>query len=211
MTILQESYGNTAKTVIKNLTKRGMEGYYCATKEEAVAKAMELMEDNSVVSWGGSMTLSETGMMDALRASNHTLIDRMTAKTPDEQREIYAKTVMSDYYFMSTNAITYDGELVNIDGNGNRVACLITGPKNVIILAGMNKLTTDVDSAIARVHNQAAPPNGVRLNLDTPCAKTGVCSKCLSPQCMCCDTVVVRMSRNPGRIKVILIGESFGY
>lgn len=211
MTFLQESFANTAKTVIKNLEKRGMEGYFCATKEEAVLKAMELMEETSVVSWGGSETLKESGMMDALRASNHTLIDRMTAKTPEEQREIYAKTVMSDYYFMSTNAITYDGELVNIDGNGNRVACLITGPKNVIILAGMNKLAADVDSAIARVHNQSAPPNGVRLSLDTPCAKTGVCSMCLSPQCMCCDTVVVRMCRNKGRIKVILIADNLGY
>lgn len=211
MSPLQESYGNTAKHVIANLEKRGMEGYYCATKEEAVEKALSLMEDGSTVSWGGSMTLAESGMMDALKASGHTLIDRMTAQTPEERREIYAKTVMSDYYFMSTNAITYDGELVNIDGNGNRVACLIHGPAHVIILAGMNKLASNVESAVARVHECAAPPNGVRLHTNTPCAKTGVCSMCLSPDCMCCDTVIVRMSRTPGRIKVILIGESLGY
>lgn len=211
MTILQESFAKKAKHVIQNLEKRGMEGYFCSTKEEAVAKAMELMKENSVVSWGGSETLKESGMMDALRSSGHTLIDRLSAKTPEEQREIYAKVVMSDYYFMSTNAITYDGELVNIDGNGNRVACLITGPENVIILAGMNKMTKDVDSAIERVHNQAAPPNGVRLGLDTPCAKTGLCSSCLSPQCMCAETVVTRFSRKKGRIKVLLIAEYLGY
>ncbi len=211
MTPLQESYANTAKHVIANLKKRGMEGYYCATGREAADLAMSLMEDHSTVAWGGSMTLSESGMMDALRASDHTLIDRMTAKTPEERKEIYARTVMSDYYFMSTNAITYEGELVNIDGNGNRVACLIHGPSHVIILAGMNKLASDVESAVKRVHECAAPPNGVRLHTNTPCAKTGVCGMCLSPDCMCCDTVVVRMSRTPGRIKVILIGESLGY
>ncbi len=211
MTPLQESYANTAEHVIKNLKKRGMEGYYCATCSEAVEKALSLMKEPSLVSWGGSMTLSETGMMEALKNSGHRLIDRMAAKTPEERREIYAQTVMCDYYFMSTNAITYDGELVNIDGNGNRVACLLHGPKNVIILAGMNKLASNVEAAVARVHECAAPPNGVRLHTDTPCAKTGICSMCLSPDCMCCDTVVVRMCRTPGRIKVILIGESLGY
>lgn len=211
MTPLQISYEKTAGHVMEGLRKRGMEGYYCATAKEAVQQALDLMEDQSTVAWGGSMTLEETGMMEALRSSNHTLIDRMTAKTPEEKREMYGKIVMSDYYFMSTNAITYDGELVNIDGNGNRVACLLQGPRHVILLVGMNKLAANVEAAIQRVHNCAAPPNSVRLNLQTPCAATGVCADCLSPDCICCDTVVVRKSRHPGRIHVILIGESYGY
>lgn len=211
MTPLQESYAHTAAHVIKNLQRRGMEGYYCATKEEAVAQALSLMDARSVVAWGGSMTLTESGMMDALKKSDHILIDRMEAKTPEEKREMHARIVMSDYYFMSTNAITLDGQLVNIDGSGNRVACLIHGPRCVIILAGMNKLTPDVEAGIARVHQMAAPPNCVRLHCETPCAKTGVCADCISPKSICAQTVITRNSMIQGRIKVILIGETLGY
>ena len=112
---------------------------------------------------------------------------------------------------MSSNAVTLDGELVNIDGNGNRVACLITGPKNVILIVGMNKIVPDVTSGFDRVRNMAAPPNGVRLGLSTPCSKYGKCHDCYSPDCMCCEFVVTRKSRIPGRIKVILVGEELGY
>ena len=207
----KQAYENMAKTVIGNFERRGIEGYYCEDAKAAVAKACSLMEEGSVVSWGGSMTLTETGMMDALKEGKYKLIDRAVAKTEQEKREIYAKTVMADYYFMSSNAITLDGELVNIDGNGNRVACLITGPANVIILAGMNKLVSSIDEGIDRVHNFAAPPNGVRLSCKTPCALTGICGDCYSPDCMCCEVVITRKSKVPGRIKVILIGEEFGY
>lgn len=206
-----KSYENTAKTVIKALEKRGMEGFYFESSKDAVAKIMEMLPEEAVVSWGGSMTLSETGMMDALRKSGLTLVDRMTANSPEEARELYSKTVLSDYYFMSTNAITLDGELVNIDGNGNRVACLITGPSNVMILAGMNKLVSDIETGCKRVRNFAAPPNAVRLNVKTPCAVLGKCEDCLSPDCMCCEIVITRKSRKKNRIKVFLIGEELGY
>lgn len=207
----QKSYANTAASVIKELQKRGMEGFYCPTSKEAVDLAMSMMEPNSVIASGGSQTLQESGMMQAILESDHTFIDRLKASTPEEKREAYAKSVMADYYFMSSNAITLDGELVNIDGNGNRVACLITGPKYVIILAGMNKIVTDVKEAIDRVQNIAAPPNGVRLQLNTPCASIGKCADCMSEQTMCAQIVVTRRPKQNGRIKVILIGESLGY
>lgn len=207
----KKSYENTATAVIKAFEKRGIEGYYCETSKDAVEKVMEMLPKNAVVSFGGSMTLSESGLMDALKESGLTVIDRMTAKTPEEARKLYAQTVMADYYFMSSNAITLDGELVNTDGNGNRVACLITGPSNVIILAGMNKLVPDVKSGYERVRNFAAPPNAVRLNTKTPCAALGKCGDCLSEDCMCCEIVITRKSRKKNRIKVLLIGEELGY
>lgn len=200
-------YENQAATIIKNLEKRNMEGYYCPDGASAVQTALSLMPEHSVISWGGSMTLSETGLMEQLQKRDYTLIDRMTAATPEERRELYAKATLADYYLMSTNAITLDGQLVNIDGAGNRVACLIHGPENVIILAGMNKVCPDVESAIRRVKNCATPPNTVRLNCKTPCAVTGICGDCLSPETICCQEVITRYSR----IKVILIGEEYGY
>lgn len=211
MTSKKINYENLASTVIHKLEKRGMEGFYCATSKEAVEQAMKLMKEDSVVAFGGSQTLIETGMMEALASSAHTVIDRTIAKTPEEKREIYAKSVMADDYLMSSNAITIDGELVNIDGNGNRVACLITGPNQVIILAGMNKLTRNVQDAVNRVRNFAAPPNGVRLDTRTPCAVKGVCVDCHEKGCMCSHIVITRHSKIPGRIKVILIGEMLGY
>ena len=118
---------------------------------------------------------------------------------------------MADYFLMSTNAITMDGELVNIDGRSNRVSCLCWGPQNVIIIAGMNKVALDVESALKRVRNFAAPPNAVRLNKNTPCAQTGKCADCYSPDCICSQIVITRRSSTPNRIKVILVGEELGY
>ncbi|MDO5292543.1 MAG: lactate utilization protein [bacterium] len=207
----EQSYKNLSETLIKKLALRNMEGYYCNTKEEAKDLALSLMEKGSSVTWGGSMTISEIGLLDALSEDDYTILDRSIAKTPEEQREFYGRAVMADYFLMSSNAITLDGQLVNIDGNGNRVACLITGPRNVIVIAGINKLVPDVKSGIERVHNFAAPPNGVRLNTGTPCSTTGVCANCLADGCMCCQEVVTRKSRVKGRIKVIIVGESLGY
>lgn len=211
MTPKQTAYANQAATIIKNLKKRNMDGYYCPDAASAVEQAISLMPEGATISWGGSMTLSEIGLMDALQAHTYTLIDRMTAQTPEEKREIYAKTTLADYYLMSTNAITLDGQLINIDGTGNRVACLIHGPEHVIILAGMNKVCPDVTSAFQRVKNCATPPNTVRLNCKTPCSVTGICGDCLSAETICCQEVITRYSRVPGRIKVILIGEEYGY
>lgn len=207
----QQTYENLAESLIEAFNRRGIEGYYCADKEEALSTALRFLTPGCSVSWGGSMSCTEIGLFDALKKTDCVLIDRASATTPEESRELYSRTVMADFYFMSSNAVTLDGELVNIDGNGNRVACLITGPKNVIMIVGMNKIATDVSAAVARVRNMAAPPNGVRLGLKTPCAKYGKCHDCYSPDCMCCELVITRKSRVPGRIKVILVGEELGY
>lgn len=193
------------------MAKKNMEGYYCATSAEAVEKALSLMPEGSSITWGGSMSVIECGLMDAIHQKNYDLIDRDTAKTPEEAREMYAKQVMADYYLMSTNAITMNGELVNIDGRANRVSCLCWGPQNVIIIAGMNKVATDVEDAIKRVRNIAAPANTVRLNRNTPCVQTGKCGDCYSPDCICSQVLVTRRSSTPNRIKVILVGEELGY
>ena len=158
------------------------------------------------------MTLSESGMMKALQDRDDlTLLERSKAKSPDEVTEIYHKSLSADYYFMSSNAISVTGELVNIDGTGNRLAALIYGPSNVIILAGMNKVMPTVEAALSRVKNTASPINAIRLSRNTPCAVTGICSECQSPDCICAQTVITRRSNQAGRIKVILIGEELGY
>lgn len=211
MTPKQKYYENAAGTIIKNLEKRQMEGYYFATKEEAVEKVLSLIPAGSSIGWGGSATLSESGLMDALADKDYRLIDRMAGKTPEETKKIYGEICMSDYYLMSTNAITLDGELINIDGRGNRVAFLCYGPDYVIILAGMNKVVSSVEEGVSRTRNIAAPPNTVRLNKNTPCAATGRCGDCYSPDCICSQLVVTRRSGVPGRIKVILVGEELGF
>ena len=207
----KQAFATAAETVIKNLQKRNMEGYYFEDSASCVKAIIDLMEEGSVVSWGGSMSVSECGLMDAIQGGKYQLIDRMTAKSPEEAREIFSKTVMADYYLMSTNAITFDGELINIDGNGNRVACLIHGPKHVIIVAGMNKLVSNVEDGQRRVRDIATPANTKRLNRNTPCFHTGRCGDCLSPDCICNQIVVTRRSGHPGRIKVFLVGEELGY
>ena len=193
------------------MAKKNLEGYYCATSAAAVEKALSLMPEGSSVTWGGSMSIIECGLMDAIHNGKYEIINRDDAKTPEEARIMYAKQVMADYYLMSTNAITIDGELVNIDGRANRVSCLCWGPQNVIIIAGINKVTTDVESAVQRVRDMAAPPNTVRLNKKTPCSQTGRCGDCYSPECICSQILITRRSSTPNRIKVILVGEELGY
>ena len=211
MSFVKQSSKNAAATIISRLEKRNMEGYYCETSKEAVEKALSLMPEGSVISWGGSASIDECGLMEAIHQKGYTLIDRSLAKSPQEKREIYARTVMADYYLMSTNAITMEGELVNIDGFCNRVACLCAGPAHVIIIAGMNKVVLNVQDGIDRIRTKAAPANTVRLNKNTPCAKTGMCGDCYSPDCICSQIVVTRRSGIPGRIKIILVNEDLGF
>ncbi len=205
-------YETLANTMMKNLAKRRMDAYYCKTAVEAKELALSLIPSGSTASFGGSMTLEESGILAALRAKEDiTLIDRATASSPEEIKKMYHEALSCDYYFMSTNAITSAGELVNIDGTGNRVSALIYGPENVVIIAGMNKVAANVDEALSRVHNTATPMNCQRLNKKTPCSATGVCSDCLSPDCICNQVVITRRSGIEGRIKVILVGEELGY
>ena len=211
MTPKQSAFASAAAGLIKNLEKRGMEGYFFEDSASCVNAVKEMLQDGSIISWGGSESIKESGIMDMLQQGNYELIDRLQAKTPEEAREFYAKTVLSDYYFMSTNAITLDGELINIDGNGNRVACLIHGPSNIMMIVGMNKLVSSVENGVERVRNFASPPNAKRLNRQTPCNFNGRCGDCLSPDCMCNQIVITRRSGRPGRIKVFLVAEELGY
>ena len=211
MTPKQTFYENQAKSIIHKLAARKMEGYYCPDKESAKAKVLELIGPNKkVVTYGGSVSLDEVGLKEAVEEAGHDLLRREKYVTPDEKRECFAKQTLADVFMMSTNAITLDGELVNIDGSGNRVACLAFGPNEVIVVAGMNKVVSNVEEGIARSRNFAAPPNTVRLGCDTPCAKIGQCGNCLNDT-ICCQIVVTRACRVPGRIKVILVGEELGY
>lgn len=207
----KSAYALQAQSIIKNLEKRNMEGYYFETCEECVNAITESIPEGSVISWGGSESVKDCGLMDAIHNGSYELIDRTTAKTPEESRQLFSKAVLADYYLMSTNAITLEGELINIDGNGNRVACLIQGPSHVILVVGMNKIVTDISSGIARVRNMASPANAIRLNRNLPCAATGHCHDCLSPDCFCNQVVVTRRSGHTGRIKVYFIGEELGY
>lgn len=203
---------NLAETMIQNLAGRNMEGYYADTKEEAVKLIMQkFLTKGKTVCFGGSMTLTESGLMDAVRQGDCILHDRTTAKTPEELRDMKAKMINSDYFLMSTNAITIDGELVNIDGHGNRVSYLCYGPENVIILAGMNKVVSTVEDGVRRVRDIASPPNTVRLGKNTPCARTGRCGNCYGDDSICSQIVITRRSSVKNRIKVVLVSEEMGY
>lgn len=210
MTKRQEGFALTAKSIIKELEKRNMEGYFCENSEEAVKTVLSLLPENATVSWGGSETIKECGLMDALQSGNYNLLDRSKV-SPEEYREFYSKVVMADAFFMSSNAITENGELVNIDGAANRLACLLHGPQSVYVIVGMNKLVSDVDAAIGRIRNTACPANTLRLNRKTPCALTGKCGDCYSQESICSQIVVTRRSTQPKRIKVILVAENLGY
>ena len=212
MNVLEQHHALIAEQVIKNLKKRHMDGYYCKTPQEAVSLASSLMTAGSSVTWGGCMTMKEIGLLDEIK-SRHDLVvmDRADANNPEEVEALYRKAFSADTFIMSANAITLDGELLNIDGTGNRVAALIYGPKQVLVIAGMNKVCKDLDEAMTRVRNIASPPNCIRLDKKTPCASTGVCGDCLSADCICNQIVTTRNSRDPQRIKVILVEGSWGF
>lgn len=210
MTKQQEGFALTAKSIIKELEKRNMEGYFCESSEEAVKTVLSLLPDNATISWGGSETIKECGLMDAIKAGNYNLLDR-AAVSPEEYREFYSKVVMADAFLMSSNAITENGELVNIDGAANRLACLLHGPQNVFVIVGMNKLVCDVPAAVGRIRNVACPANTLRLNRKTPCSVTGKCGDCYSQDSICSQIVVTRRSTQPKRIKVLLVAENLGY
>ncbi len=212
MSFVKMAFEKKAKIIIDNLKKRNMEGYYCENSEQLLETLLPMIEEGSSIAWGGSESLKECGLMNALKEKGkYNLIDRAKAKTPEQDREVYLQSAGSDYYLMSTNAITLEGELVNIDGNGNRVACLIHGPKCVFLVVGMNKVVTDIAEGLTRTQNIASPPNTIRLNKKTPCAETGVCAGCLSPDCICSQVVITRRSRHEGRIKVFLVAENLGF
>ena len=206
----KKMYDKSGPRVAAALHKRNMEGYYCSTADEAVEKVLELIPAGDVVSWGGVATVDELGIKERLRHRGQPLIDRDTAKTPEERDALLHQALSCGTFLMSSNAISEDGQLVNIDGMGNRVAALCFGPKQVIVVAGMNKVAADLDGAIARARHIAAPANAQRFNGKTPCSANGQCADCTSPDCICAQMVVTRFCKVPGRIKVVLVGEELG-
>ncbi len=200
-----------AEKVIKGLESRNMAGYYVETKEEALQKALELIPEGSSIGWGGSASVNEIGLRDAILKGNYNVFNRDLASTKEERREIEVKTFGANYFLCSSNAITEDGVLVNIDGNSNRVAAIAYGPSHVIMIVGMNKVAKDEESALSRARNIAAPINAQRFPLDTPCKKTGSCMNCKSRDTICCEFLITRYSRHADRFHIILVNENLGY
>jgi len=197
-----------ASSLIKSLEARNMTGYYAASKEEAKQIALSLIPENAKVTHGGTMTVAEIGLEEELKSGKYDYCDRTV--TPDKRAaELFAYD--ADVYLGSANAISKDGVLINIDGNANRVSAYAYGPKKLVLIVGLNKVAPDVDSAIKRARNEAAPINCTRLNLNTPCTKTGSCMDCLTPDTICCQFLITRYSRHAGRIHVILVNEELGY
>ena len=209
--MIKKRYDLAGPRVAAALTKNHFEAHYVSTKEEALEKVMSLIPHDHVVSWGGSMTMQTVGVYDRLRAEGYKVLDRSEGKTPEEQFEIMRQALLCDTYLMSSNAITADGQLFNIDGTCNRVAALCFGPRSVIVLAGMNKVVKDLQEAYTRVRHCAAPCNMQRFEgRKTPCTATGLCGDCHSTDSICNQMVFTRNSRPAGRIKVILVGEDLG-
>ena len=197
-----------AHKVIKGLESRNMQGYYAADKEEALKLALQLIPEGSTVTMGGAMSAHEIGLVQALKEGNYQFIDRDEMA---DKRAAMLAAYDADFFLVSANAMTQDGVIVNIDGNANRVSAIAQGPKNVLFIVGMNKICDDVDGAMKRARNVAAPVNAQRFGLSTPCAKTGACMNCKSPDTICCQFLITRFSRHAGRIKVILVNDSLGF
>ena len=197
-----------AQTVIKGLQSRNMSGYYAATKEEALKIALELIPEKSSVTMGGAMSVHEIGLVDALKKGDYNFIDR---DAYEDKRAAMLAAYDADVFLSSVNAMTDDGILVNIDGNSNRVSAIAQGPKKVVFIVGMNKVCGDQDSAMKRARNVAAPINAQRFGLSTPCATTGKCMDCKSPDTICCQFLITRYSRHEGRIHVILVNDNLGF
>lgn len=203
------------KNVVNSLIKRNFNAFYCKDIESANNKILELISKEDVISWGGSSTLDEIGIKNILKNENYSIIDRDGAKTKEEKQELTRKSIGCDVFLMSANAISQDGEIVNIDGLGNRIAALCFGPKKVIIIAGVNKIAPNLDCAIKRAKNTAAPINAQRISsimeMKTPCILSGCCFDCKSETSICSQILVTRLSRPKGRINVILVNENLGF
>lgn len=197
-----------AQKVINGLASRNMTGYYAASAEEAKKIALDLIPEGSSINMGGGMSVHEIGLVDALKEGNYNFIDRDKA---EDKRAAMLAAYDADFFLSGCNAMTEDGVLVNIDGNANRVSAIAQGPKKVIFIVGMNKVCDDVDGAMKRARNVAAPINSQRFGLDTPCCKTGSCMNCKSPDTICCQFLITRFSRHEGRIHVILVNDSLGF
>ena len=197
-----------AQRVIQGLESRNMKGYYAASKEEALRLALELIPKGSSVTMGGAMSAHEIGLVEALKGPDYRFIDRDAYA---DKRAAMLAAYDADFFLSSANAMTEDGVLINIDGNANRVSAIAQGPKKVLMIVGMNKVCKDVDSAMKRARNVAAPTNAQRFGLSTPCARLGTCMDCKSPDTICCQFLITRFSRHKDRIHVILVNDNLGF
>ncbi|MCR5625334.1 MAG: lactate utilization protein [Lachnospiraceae bacterium] len=200
-----------ADKVIKGLKSRHMTGYYAKTREEALEIALKIIPEGASIGWGGSVSVAAIGLKDAVINGNYNVYNRDACKTREEKKEIELKTFGCDYFLTSSNAVTEDGILINLDGNANRVAAIAYGPEHVLMVVGMNKIVPDVDAGIYRVRNEAAPINSQRFPIETPCKHTGSCANCKSPDSICCQLLVTRLERHPERIHVILVNDDLGF
>lgn len=200
-----------AERLVKNLKRRHYEAFFCHDAAELRERVAALIPEGSTVTWGGSASIRTTGVTAMLKAGNYRVFDRDDATTPDDKLRVYRKAFECDYYLSSVNAMTEDGVLVNIDGNGNRVAAITWGPSHVILVVGLNKVCQDTDAAIKRARSTAAPINMARFDFDTPCQRDGACHNCLSPDSICNYISIQRMSHPAGRHTVLLVDEELGY
>lgn len=203
-------YAKRGEILVRNLKNRHFDAYYCETKEQALEKALELIPENAVVGWGGALSCQQIGLMDAMRAGSYRAIDRDKCTTPEERDDAYKACFRADVYLTGANALSLDGQMVNIDGNGNRVGAICYGPNTILVVAGMNKVEDTLEAAITRARTVAAPLNKQRFPNQTPCEVTGSCGDCKSEDCICNQILVTRHCRPAGRIKFILVGEDLG-
>lgn len=200
-----------AERMIKNLKRRNMEAFYCKTAKEATDKILEMIPNGSSITWGGSLTIREMGLPDMLRQKGtYEVLDRDLVKDNEEKVKMYVRAFTADVYLSSANAISEDGVIVNIDGNGNRVAAITWGPQKVIFVIGLNKVAQTTDAALARARGTASPINAARFDINTPCHTDGICHNCNSAESICNYVHFLRNSPR-GRHSVILVGEDLGY
>ena len=204
-------YQKRGQILVKNLQSRHFDAYYCENREQALQKALELIPEGSVVGWGGALSAEQIGLMKALHAGNYRPIDRSLAKDQEERDRMMKEMMFGDVFITGANGLSLDGQMVNIDGTGNRVAATIYGPKSVIVVAGMNKVEDTLEAAINRARTVAAPMNNQRFGNDNPCSATGTCGNCKNESCICNQIVITRHCRPIGRIKFILVGEELGF
>ena len=206
----QKYYEKRGRILVKNLISRHFDAYYCADKAAALEKALELIPEGATVGWGGAMSAQQIGLTDAMVNGPYNALDRSKCTTPEEIKDIYRKAMFADVFLTGANALTMDGEMVNIDGTGNRVAAIVYGPEKVLVIAGMNKVVDSLDAAITRARTVAAPMNKQRFDSMTPCEVTGTCADCKSESCICNQILITRHCRPAGRIQFIIVGEELG-
>ena len=207
----QKYYHKRGELLVKNLRSRHFEAYYCESREQALEKALELIPVGATVGWGGALSAKQIGLLDAMNNGNYNAIDRDKAPNPEQRKQAMKRCLLADVFITGANALSMDGQMVNIDGNGNRVAPIVYGPESIIVIAGMNKVMDTLDAAMIRARTVAAPMNKQRFDLQTPCEVTGTCGDCKSEGCICNQILITRNSKPAGRIKMILVGEDLGF